>query len=177
MTQPHAKKLTYERARQAFSDQSLFENKTWRYSPQAFPLSAAQLKQIEQIGAACYEFYRAQETLYLRSVEDRNLLRNRPLKAPWVAAYLDRGKPPALIEHARAKALRGDVPLVIRPDLLVTQNGFAMTEIDSVPGGIGLTAFLNRLYTEVHGDSLIGSGTQDMLDAFYHAPSLSVHRV
>ena len=169
MNQKHARRLTYERARQAFSDQSLFENKTWRYSPQAFPLNPAQLKQIEQIGAACYEFFRAQETLYLRSAEDRNLLRNRSLKAPWVAAYLDRGKPPALIEHARAKALRGDVPLVIRPDLLVTENGFAMTEIDSVPGGIGLTAFLNRLYTEVHAESLIGAGTQDMVEAFYRA--------
>lgn len=169
MTQPYPTGLTYESAQQAFSDQSLFENKTWRYSPQAFPLSAAQLMQIEQIGQACYEFYRAQETLYLRSVENKNLLRNRPLKAPWVAAYLDRGKPAALVEHARSKALRGTTPLVIRPDLLVTDSGFAMTEIDSVPGGIGLTAFLNRLYYEVHGDSLVGGGAQDMVEAFYCA--------
>lgn len=159
--------LGYEAALQAFSDQSLFENKTWRYSPQAFPLTAAQLKQVEQIGQACYEFYRAQETLYLRSVEGKNLLRNRSLKAPWVAAYLDRGKPEALIEHARSQALRGAVPMVIRPDLLVTEDGFAMTEIDSVPGGIGLTAFLNRLYADVHGEALIGAGAQDMVEAFY----------
>ena len=159
--------LSHQEAVRAFSDQSLFENKTWRYSPEAFPLSSAQIKQIEQIGQACYEFYKAQETLYLRSAEGKNLLRNRPLKAPWVAAYLDRGKPEALIQHARAKALRGAIPVVIRPDLLLTEDGFAMTEIDSVPGGIGLTAFLNRLYAEVHGDSLVGSGSQDMIDAFY----------
>ncbi|TVP79369.1 MAG: hypothetical protein EA353_06290 [Puniceicoccaceae bacterium] len=169
MIAPSTNQLTYEAAQRAFADQSLFENKTWRYSPQAFPLSPAQLKQIEQIGQACYEFYRAQETLYLRSAENKNLLRNRPLKAPWVAAYLDRGKPQALIEHARAKALRGAVPMVIRPDLLVTERGFAMTEIDSVPGGIGLTAFLNRLYADVHGEALIGAGTQDMVEAFYTA--------
>lgn len=159
--------LSYEDALRAFSDQSLFENKTWRYSPVAFPLSPAQCKQIEQIGQACYEFYKAQETLYLRSAEGKNLLRNRPLKAPWVAAYLDRGKPEALIKHQRAQALRGAMPMVIRPDLLVTEDGFAMTEIDSVPGGIGLTAFLNRLYADVHGDALIGVGAQDMVDAFY----------
>jgi hypothetical protein len=159
--------LSYDEALRAFSDQSLFESKTWRYSPEAFPLSPAQLQQIEQIGQACYEFYKAQETLYLRSAEGKNLLRNRPLKAPWVAAYLDRGKPEALIQHARTKALRGAMPMVIRPDLLVTEDGFAMTEIDSVPGGIGLTAFLNRLYAEVHGDSLVGSGAQDMVEAFY----------
>jgi hypothetical protein len=161
--------LSCEDALRAFSDQSLFENKTWRYSPEAFPLSPAQVEQIEQIGQACFEFYKAQETLYLRSVEGKSLLRNRLLKAPWVAAYLDRGKPEALIQHARAKALRGAMPMVIRPDLLVTEDGFAMTEIDSVPGGIGLTAFLNRLYTGVHGEALIGAGSQDMVAAFYQA--------
>jgi hypothetical protein len=169
MKETHLSALSYEDALQAFSDQSLFENKTWRYSPEAFPLSPVQVKQIEQIGKACYEFYKAQETLYLRSVEGKNLLRNRPLKAPWVAAYLDRGKPEALIQHARAKALRGAVPIVIRPDLLVTEDGFAVTEIDSVPGGIGLTAFLNRLYADVHGEALIGAGAQDMVRAFYDA--------
>jgi len=158
--------LSYASAQEAFSDQSLFENKTWRYTPEAFPLSPKQFEEIEAIGQACYEFYRAQETLYLRSVEGKNLLRNRSLKAPWVAEYLDRGKPEALIQHARSKATRGSTPMVIRPDLLITENGFAMTEIDSVPGGIGLTAFLNRLYSEFHGDSLIG-GADQMVESFY----------
>lgn len=175
---PHVtNSLSYQDLLQAFSDQSLFENKTWRYSPEAFPLTAAQVEQIEQIGQACYEFYKAQETLYLRSAEGKNLLRNRPLKAPWVAAYLDRGKPEALIQHARAKALRGAMPMVIRPDLLVTEDGFAMTEIDSVPGGIGLTAFLNRLYTDVHGEALIGAGRQDMVAAFYDVLSRRVPNI
>jgi len=163
--------LSYEDALKAFSDQSLFENKTWRYSPKAFPLAVAQVKEIRLIGQACYDFYRAQEALYLRSVEGKNLLRNRALKAPWVAEYLDRGKPQALIEHARSKALRGTAPMVIRPDLLITDQGFAMTEIDSVPGGIGLTAFLNRLYEPIHGEALIGAGGEDMIEAFYAALS------
>jgi hypothetical protein len=169
--------LSYPQVLEAFSDQSLFENKTWRYSPEAFPLTSAQVKQIEQIGQACYEFYKAQETLYLRSAEGKNLLRNRSLTAPWVAAYLDRGKPEALIRHARARALRGAMPMVIRPDLLVTEDGFAMTEIDSVPGGIGLTAFLNQLYAPVHGEALIGAGEQDMVAAFYDVLSGRVPHV
>ena len=161
--------LSFEALQQTFSEQSLFENKTWRTSPMAFPLDAQQVAEVELIGQACYDFYRAYETLYLRSATDKNLLRNRELKAPWVAEYLDRGKPTALIEHARSKALRGSTPMVVRPDLLMTDNGFALTEIDSVPGGIGLTAFLNRLYTGVHGDTLIGAGEQDMIEAFYQA--------
>lgn len=165
MNGPHG--LSYDAALQAFSDQSLFEDKTWRYSPQAFELSAKQVAEVELIGQACYDFYRAHEVLYLRSATGKNLLRNRELKAPWVAEYLDRGKPAALVEHARSKALRGTTPMVIRPDLLITEGGFAMTEIDSVPGGIGLTAFLNRLYARAHGEALIGAGDQDMVQAFY----------
>lgn len=170
--------LSYEDALSAFSDQSLFENKTWRYSPQAFELSAQQCQEIERIGQACYDFYKATETLYMRSAMGKNLLRNRELLAPWVSEYLDRGKPEQLVEHARAKAIRGTCPLVIRPDLLITEDGFALTEIDSVPGGIGLTAFLNRLYAPIHGDALIGGGEEGMIDAFYRvlssrAPSMT----
>ena len=48
---------------------------------------------LEEIGQASLEFYRALETLYHRSAENRKLLRNRELYAPWVADYFDRGKP------------------------------------------------------------------------------------
>ena len=155
-----------------FSEQELFENKTWRCSPKAFPLTEKQVAEIERIGQACYEFYRAVETLYLRSATGRKVLRNRELYVPWVAEYLDRGKPGALIEYARSEMLRGSMPAIIRPDLLITDDGFALTELDAVPGGIGLTAFLNQLYTDVHADALISSvDGQNMLEAFYKALS------
>ena len=65
-----------------------------------------------------------------------------------MADYLDRGKPRELVVHARDPKNRGVFPNVLRPDLLLTDDGFVLTELDSVPGGIGLTAFLNRLYGE-----------------------------
>jgi hypothetical protein len=138
--------LTHEQLKAAFAEQSLFEDKTWRLSPAAWPLTPAQVQELEQIGAACLEFHQALETLYLRSAQGKNLLRNKPLLAPWVADYLERGKPAALVAHARDPRNRGAFPTVLRPDLLLTDDGFALTELDSVPGGIGLTAFLNRLY-------------------------------
>jgi hypothetical protein len=138
--------LSYESIRSALAAQPLFEDKTWQLSPEAWPLSTEQVAQLEAIGVACYEFHQALETLYLRSVAGKNLLRNKPLITPWVADYLDRGKPAALIAHARDPKNRGTFPVVFRPDLLVTDEGFVLTELDSVPGGIGLTAFLNRLY-------------------------------
>ena len=163
--------LNYSFLQKVFSEQSLFEDKTWRCSPVAFPLTAEQIAEIKLIGQACYEFYLTLETLYLRSRAGKKILRNRELYVPWVAEYLDRGKPTALVEYAQSEALRGAAPVVIRPDLLMTGDGFALTEIDAVPGGIGLTAFLNQLYGKAHGDALVGSGSSSMVEAFYRVLS------
>ena len=156
--------LPHETIRAALGAQPLFEAKTWRLSPEAWPLSAAQVEELRAIGEACLEFHQALETLYLRSVAGRNLLRNKPLLAPWAADYLDRGKPGELVAHARDPRNRGAFPTVLRPDLLLTDKGFVMTELDSVPGGIGLTAFLNRLYAE--NGPILGDG-DGMIRDFY----------
>jgi len=158
--------IAYDTLQSALRAQPLFEAKTWQLSPEAWPLTRDQADQLEQIGGACLEFHQALETLYLRSVAGRNLLRNKPLVAPWVAEYLDRGKPAALVQHARDQRLRGFLPTVLRPDLLLTEDGFALTELDSVPGGIGLTAFLNRLYEG--GGGIIGGGDV-MVEEFYQS--------
>lgn len=162
-------KLSYSEIQAALERQPLFEDKTWRLSPEPFPITLDEVNLMEEIGIACLDFYRALEILYIRSVENKNLLRNKSLKAPWVAGYLDRGKPKELINHARSKQLRGETPLIIRPDLLSTDNGFVLTEIDSVPGGIGLTAFLAKLYYQ-DGINLVGDVDEDsMIIDFYDA--------
>ena len=159
--------LTYEHIHATLAAQPLFEAKTWQLSPFAWPLTPDQVRQLESIGSACYEFHQALETLYLRSSTGKNLLRNKPLLAPWVAEYLDRGKPPALIAHARDSRNRGAFPTVLRPDLLLTDDGFALTEFDSVPGGIGLTGFLNRLYGGETDPAILGHG--DAMVKNFHA--------
>ena len=175
--------LTFEHLRKSFGQQDLFKDKTWLCSPQAFPISRQQLRVIEALGGASYEFYRALELLYERSYQGKNLLRNRKLQASWVAEYLDRGKPDTLLGYGRSKGMHGQFPPVIRPDLLLTDSdsGFALTELDSVPGGIGLTAFLNALYGSGLGsDCLVGASEgEDMVDAFYRvlaakAPNIHV---
>ena len=158
--------LPFDTLTAAFAEQALFEDKTWQLSPQAWPLTPAQVGDLAQIGAACLEFHQALETLYLRSVAGKNLLRNKPLLAPWVADYLDRGKPEALVRHARDARNRGAFPTVLRPDLLLTEDGFALTELDSVPGGIGLTGFLNRLYGGDTDPAVVGHGGA-MIDNFH----------
>lgn len=157
--------LDYASLQDALNQTTLFEAKTWRLSPDAWPLTPAQEGELREIGQACLDYHRALENLYLRSVQGKNLLRNRPLLAPWAAEYLDRGKPELLVAHARDTRNRGALPAVLRPDLLLTDEGWALTELDSVPGGVGLVAFLNRLYSKT-GDIV---GRDDAMIREFHA--------
>jgi hypothetical protein len=157
--------LAYAEIFGALGAQPLFEAKTWQLSPEAWSLSPEQFEQLTAIGPACLEYHQALENLYFRAVAGKNLLRNKPLLAPWAAEYLDRGKPADLIAHGRDARNRGRFPPVLRPDLLITETGFVMTELDSVPGGIGLTGYLNRLYAE--GGPILGAG--DLMLTQFHA--------
>ena len=147
-------------------DQPLFADKIWKLSPEPWPLSEAQVKDLKRIGAACLSYHRALERLYVRSFTDKKILRNRDVHAKWVSEYLDRYKPQGLIEHGRHRSVKGQCPVVLRPDLLITDEGFTMTELDSVPGGVGLTAYLNEVYSEDCA-TLVGSTT--MPERFFAA--------
>jgi len=60
-------------------------------------------------------------------------------------------------ESNRAEML----PSLIRPDLILTGEGPVLTEIDSVPGGSGLTAWMQDLYGQ-NGNAGALLGTPDM---------------
>jgi hypothetical protein len=141
----------------------LFAGLDWRISPEPFPLGENLAKEIDSLGRVLLQFYRAVNLLYRRSVEGK--------QPAWVAELLDRGKPPELIELQRSPAFKSDVPRVIRPDILLTEDGFSITELDSVPGGIGLTAWLNATYVAVEGreskvESKIIGGADGMIRGF-----------
>jgi hypothetical protein len=118
----------------------LFAGLDWQISTTPFPVGAELAKEIESLGRVLLQFYRAVNLLYRRSVEGK--------QPRWIAELLDRGKPRELIELQRLPAFKNDVPRVIRPDILLTETGISITELDSVPGGIGLTAWLNKTYSE-----------------------------
>lgn len=124
----------------------LFAGLDWRISPVPFALSPSLADDLESLGRVLHQFNRAANLLYRRSVEG---------KAPsWVAAWLDRGKPESLIAWQRHAAFRNALPRVLRPDLLLTDDGYAITELDAVPGGIGLTAWLNEAYASPANEGL-----------------------
>ena len=139
----------------------LFAGLEWKISPTPFPLGENLAQEIESLGRVLLQFYRATNLLYRKSVEGK--------QPEWVARWLDLGKPADLIALQRSPAFKNDVPRVIRPDILLTENGFSITELDSVPGGIGLTGWLNKTYSEARsqeqGASVIG-GADGMVRGF-----------
>src|SRR6266436_7851928 len=142
--------------RAAFPKEGLFAEKEWLLSPDPFPVDKRFLAELEQLGHRLLIFQRACNQLYQLSVKGK--------QPAWVAHYLDAGKPPELIEFSRRKEIRDDLPRIIRPDLILTESGYIIAEIDSVPGGIGLTGWLNQTYS-VFENELIG-GANGMLDGF-----------
>ena len=99
--------------------------------PKPFAIDEKNRADLERLGHQLFVFQRACNQLYQQSVKGK--------QPAWVARYLDLGKPAELIEFSRRKEFRDDIPRVIRPDLVLTDEGWTIAEVDSVPGGIGLT--------------------------------------
>lgn len=137
--------------RAALPPGGLFAGQDWRISPAPFPLGEKLAEEIDSLGRVLLQFYRAVNLLYRKSAEGK--------QPEWVAGWLDLGKPAELIARQRLLAFKNEVPRVIRPDILLTENGLSITELDSVPGGIGLTAWLNQTYSK----SEIGNQKSEIL--------------
>lgn len=144
--------------RAALPKGGLFSEKAWRISPEPFVLSKKESKELQNLGPILHRFQKTCDLIYRRS--------RKGTLPEWVADYLDRGKPQRLIETGLSPALLEDVPRVIRPDLILTADGFTATELDSVPGGIGLTAWLGSIYGAANPDHRIIGGTDGMLQGF-----------
>jgi hypothetical protein len=135
--------------RQAMPSEGLFAGHEWRVSPAPFRLNPSLGRELESLGRVLLQFYRAVNLLYRKSLEG--------MQPDWVARWLDQGKPADLLALAASPSFKNEVPRVIRPDLLITEHGVSVTELDSVPGGIGLTAWLGQTYSQLGFDVLGGS--------------------
>jgi hypothetical protein len=143
------KSIDLDRARavqESMPSTGLFAGKEWLVSPEPFLLSSDVVDQLERLGHWLFKFVRATNRLYFQSVKGK--------KPSWIKDYFEAGKPADLIQAARANP---DVlPAVIRPDIILTEQGWTITELDSVPGGIGLTDWLNQTYSDL-GFDVIGT--------------------
>ncbi len=148
--------LSLSELRDGLPEGGLFGGGAWRWSPEPLKLSPAEARQIMSLGHPLARFQQACDGLYRRSAAG---------KLPeWLAELLDEGKPDWLVKLQREPSITERFPRVIRPDLILTESGFAMTELDSVPGGIGVTAWLSRVYANAGFDVL--GGPNGMLAGF-----------
>lgn len=143
--------LTPEKLLTMMPEQGLFRGSgvSWRVSPQPLALPKPLVRQLRGLGHVLACFQDASHRLYRRSVAAET--------APWLAALLETGKPEWLVAAQRSESLRNAAPRIVRPDLLWCEDGFALAELDSVPGGMGITLFLSKLYAGEGYDVLGGA--------------------
>lgn len=120
-----------------FAAQSTGPGPGWQVAATPFPLTTAQWAFLQQLGPALVAFQQACSTLYRQSLAGQ--------QPAFIHRWLEQGKPAELLQVARQTDA---LPHVIRPDLLLTETGWAICELDSVPGGMGFTAALNAAYEQ-----------------------------
>jgi len=138
----------------ALPEAGLFKGRSWRWSEQPLRLGPEDLKFLETLGKKLAAFLRVSNRLYQASAAGEG--------PAFVAEWLDLGKPPEVVGLGREEKLKSAIPRVLRPDLLKTEEGWALTEIDAVPGGVGLTAWMQENYAKL-GHGVLG-GTHGLRD-------------
>jgi len=128
----------------------------WRLSPEPFWISPETHEAIAGLGADLLRFYRALGGLYQRSV--------RGSAPSFIAEYLDIGKPESIVKLGRQNRFKSDVPGVIRPDLILTSDGFIASELDSIPGGMGFVGAMANAYCQLGYDTI--GDTDGIADGF-----------
>jgi hypothetical protein len=142
------------------------ERIAWRVSPEPFALSPKQTLEIETLGVDLLRFYRSLNNLYNRSA--------RGTAPAFIAEYLDHGKPAQIVKLARQNRFKQEIPGVIRPDLILTADGFVATELDSIPGGMGFLGAMTEAYCQLGIESVgqndgIPKGFAEMLRHATHS--------
>ncbi len=107
-------------------------------SPEPLFLSAKEGEEILRIGKDAIDFMHAADELY-RSEEE-------------VKQLLDRGKPEILQQRKEAQYL------FLRPDLLITKEGFSICELETSPFGLALAELLNRAYRAAGFNTMVEDG-------------------
>jgi hypothetical protein len=118
----------------------------WRISPEPFPLKPQTVAAFELLGADLLAFYRAVNKIYGQSV--------RGTAPRFIAEYLDFGKPEHIVRLQRQNRFKNEIPSVIRPDVILTDDGFIASELDSVPGGLGFVGAMGETYCELGYDQI-----------------------
>src|SRR5579872_7236857 len=122
------------------------QNVAWRISPEPFALAPATVAKLHTIGADLLKLYRAVNRLYFMSV--------RGTAPEFIHRYLDLGKPEHIVRLERQNRFKSEVPGLIRPDIILTDDGMIASELDSIPGGMGFVGAMGAMYCELGFDQV-----------------------
>jgi len=106
----------------------------FRISPEPLYISKEEVREVEAIGTDVTQFVQAVDELYKTDETVRNLLNT--------------GKPEIFCIEREAHYL------FVRPDLIMTKNGFSICELETSPFGLGLAELLNRAYRQAGFETL-----------------------
>ncbi|MBM3268742.1 MAG: hypothetical protein FJZ01_13965 [Candidatus Sericytochromatia bacterium] len=133
------------------------QHTAWRISPEPFCISKDFYRYLSDLGDHLLAFYRSANKLYQEAAHGR--------QPAWILEYLDRGKPEHLVDYGRMNRFKNQLPGIIRPDLVMTEEGRAICcELDAIPGGMGSTASMAEEYVH-HGFEVVG-GARGMVEGF-----------
>ncbi len=148
--------IALEDLKSALPEGGLFGGGKWRWSPEPLKLTASEAREMISMGHPLAKFQQASDLLYRRSAAGKIV--------PWLSELLDEGKPDWLVDLQREGGMAEQFPKVIRPDLILAKEHFSVTELDSVPGGMGITAWLSKVYSDA-GYEVLG-GADGMVEGF-----------
>jgi hypothetical protein len=106
---------TLEALHAAFPQEGLFADKEWLISPRAVPSRAEAARGAGKLGLP--------PAPLCQGVQHALPPEHHGRQPAWIAEYLDRGKPPELVEFSRQKAFRKRPPESDAPGLVLTDEG------------------------------------------------------
>lgn len=107
-----------------------YKDVPWLISPFWFELNVGQILELKKLGYLLYRFLDACNNLYY---EDEK-----------VANLVGQAKSEKVLSLQRN--LPKELPLLIRPDIVLTENGFRVTEIEIIVGGMGMGSKIKEAY-------------------------------
>ena len=119
-------------------------------SPTPLVLTPDQKKELETIGVDIVAYFKTIDELYATNDEVREIL--------------DKGKPDLFLIQGPTKYL------FVRPDIIITDEGFRICEIETSPFGLALAEVLNRAYSQEGFETMVAEGTLSKL-VQAHTPS------
>lgn len=111
----------------------------FRVAPSPFILTAQQLEELKNIGYALNSYIEGVIKLYNENEEAKKIL--------------DRGKPSIFTNKQIHKYL------FLRPDLILTKDGFSICEIETSPFGLALAEILNSAYGKENFNTIVNQNT------------------